>query len=283
MQGWIKLHRKLKDHWIWKSDNRLKWWIDILLSVNHSEKKVLLKNTLVTCKRGQTVKSLGTWAKDWNVTKKTVSDFFKLLESDGMIETENIKITTRLTVLNYDIYNESVDATETLSKREVNATETLSKRYLRTNKNEKKEENVNNEEKGYKRMLLSEIKISDLPTKNIDYLEITKSFFQLFRNNLIEAGASTKKIDRTKGGWIDSARLIVESDNYTIEELRKVFKFLQHNEFWKKNILSLPTLREKMDKLLMEIKYKRNGKSTDKGATQEELAEILYRHTKDMD
>lgn len=115
--GWIKLHRKIKDHWLWRSDNRLKWWLDIIFTVNHSDSKVLIKGQLIECKRGQSVRSLEKWARDWGVTKKSVSDFFKLLRKDLMIKTENLKITTRITVCNYDNYQKGLNDEETERKR----------------------------------------------------------------------------------------------------------------------------------------------------------------------
>ena len=104
--GFILIHRKLKKHWIWEDATKLKWWLDILLSANHCDNKVLIKGTLVECKRGQTVKSLETWAKEWRTSKATVKRFLDLLENDKNIETENIQITTRITVCNYDSYND---------------------------------------------------------------------------------------------------------------------------------------------------------------------------------
>ena len=154
-QGWIRLHRKLKNHWLWSSDNRLKWWIDLLLTVNYTENKVLLKGTLIDCGRGQSVKSLGSYAKDWGVTKKTVSDFFKLLSKDKMIFVENMKITTRITIINYDSYNDAVNASYTPSKRQ-----------LPTNNKENKEKKVNKENK----------------EKKIDIIENFRNEFDFFDN-----------------------------------------------------------------------------------------------------
>jgi hypothetical protein len=124
MEGWIKIHRQIKDHWLWKSDHRLKWWLDILLTVNHADTKVLIKGNLIDCKRGQSVRSLETWAKDWNVTKKTVKEFFELLQKDSMLLYESIQISTRITVCNYDNYQTEVNAKETKGKRIVNGEET---------------------------------------------------------------------------------------------------------------------------------------------------------------
>ena len=141
MEGWIKIHRKLKDHWIWKSENRLKWWIDILITVNHADTKVLIKGSLIEVKRGQSIRSLDSWAKDWNVSKGSVRDFFNLLKSDHMIQSESLRFTTRITVCKYEDYQGSLNAEETLRKRRGNAEETL-----RVHKQERKELNNENNE-----------------------------------------------------------------------------------------------------------------------------------------
>lgn len=139
MAGWIKVYRQIKDHWLWRSERRLKWWLDILLTVNHEDSRILIKGQLIDCKRGQSVRSLETWAKDWGVTKKTVKEFFELLQKDSMLVYESIHISTRITVCNYDCYQIKVNAKETESKRRVNAEETdmLPKQEGKELKNEK--------------------------------------------------------------------------------------------------------------------------------------------------
>lgn len=124
MAGWVKIYRDVQEHWIWKSNHRFKWWIDVLLTVNHTDTKILIRGQLIECKRGQSVMSLETWGKRWNVTKKTVKDFFELLQKDSMLVYENIQITTRITICNYDKYQCGVNGEETDSKRTVNGNET---------------------------------------------------------------------------------------------------------------------------------------------------------------
>src|SRR6185295_5609265 len=103
--GFILLHRSVREHWIWEDEKKLKWWIDILMECNHEDRQVLIKFELIDCKRGQTINSLLTWSKRWHVDTSTVRRFLYLCESDAMITVENLKITTRLTVCNYDAYN----------------------------------------------------------------------------------------------------------------------------------------------------------------------------------
>jgi hypothetical protein len=103
-----------------------------------------------------------------------------------------------------------------------------------------------------KNKLLSELKSSDVV--NVEYLEYTLSFWNLFKKNLIEAGTSTKKLDRAKSSWVDDMRKLIETDKKTPQELKIVFEFLQKNDFWKKNIQSISKLREKFDTLILNAK-----------------------------
>ena len=52
-QGWISLHRKIRDHWVWKDPIKLKWWIDILMEVNHSDNMVNLEISLLNAKEAK--------------------------------------------------------------------------------------------------------------------------------------------------------------------------------------------------------------------------------------
>lgn len=115
MKGWISLHRSIRDHWIWQDPNKLRWWLDILMSVNYEDAKVNVGFQLFECKRGQSVMSLQSWAKRWGVSKDTVRNFFVLLAKDGMIHTENMSKTTRLTVCNYDTYQDRLHDKQTIT------------------------------------------------------------------------------------------------------------------------------------------------------------------------
>jgi hypothetical protein len=102
--GHISLFRSIRKHWIWQDSEKLKWWIDILLEVNHKDKKVLIGNSLVLCKRGECIVSILTWSKRWRTTRSSVRRFFSLLQSDSMIVLKANTKTTHLTVCNYDSY-----------------------------------------------------------------------------------------------------------------------------------------------------------------------------------
>ena len=125
--GWISIYRDLQEHWLWQEKrefSKLEAWFDILLTVNHADQKVMIKNTLYEVKRGESIKCLETWGKRWNWNKSKVRRFFILLQEDGMITTKNETKTTRLTVCKYDSYQQSRNADETQVKQTRNADET---------------------------------------------------------------------------------------------------------------------------------------------------------------
>lgn len=107
MEGWIKLHRRFMDHWLYKSKKPKTYreaWEDILLLVNYDDNKALIRGQLYNCLRGQSIMSLDSWAKQFNWSKQQVRTFFSLLENDKMITLEGLQYTTRLTVCNYENY-----------------------------------------------------------------------------------------------------------------------------------------------------------------------------------
>ena len=126
MIGWIKTHRAIQEHWIFADAEKYRAWMIILFTVNFQRKKVNIKNSVFECGRGESLLSLDSWAvkfgKDWNKSK--VRRFLKLLESDSMIVLKSEHKTTRLTVCNYETYQDERNADETKMKRKRNANET---------------------------------------------------------------------------------------------------------------------------------------------------------------
>ena len=62
-------------------------------------------------------------------------------------------------------------------------------------------------------------------------------------------GANRPNITRK---WKDAARLMLDNDNRTENQVRNMIDWCQSNEFWRSNILSMPKLREKYSQLKMQ-------------------------------
>lgn len=133
--GWIKLNRKIMDHWICENPLYFKAWIQMIMSVNHQDNTSLINNELIQCKRGQSLLSIQNWCKlfgkEWSIQK--VRTFFKLLQNESMIVTSGLQKTTRLTICNYDFYQ---------SDQQTNNEQTTTKKEKK--EKEEKKESINN-------------------------------------------------------------------------------------------------------------------------------------------
>lgn len=119
MSGWIKIHRSIQDHWLYKekrSYSKYEAWTDILLTVNFTEAKTIIKGKVYEIRRGESILSLETWSVRWGWDKSKVRRFLNLLQKDNMIIVESDNITTRLKVCKYDDYQDQRHASETQTK-----------------------------------------------------------------------------------------------------------------------------------------------------------------------
>jgi len=205
MNGWIKLYRSIKDHWIYKNPDYLKAWIAILLEVNHSDKKVLIKNSLMDCRRGESLNSVKKWVEvfgdEW--TSQKVRTFFKLLKSDSMINIQTTSQTTKLTVCNYGTYQDEQQTANTDSNKQLTNSQQTANKQLTTNNNDKKE---NNEEEIYisfadaARKLFAKKDKIELCPKFIDYWTTKSQFDDTMRFKSTEFFSITTAVTN----WIEN-------------------------------------------------------------------------------
>ena len=164
--GWIKLYRQLQDCWIWLDKepfDKRSAWVDLLLTANHSDKKILFNGELITVKRGQILTSVRKLSAKWKWSVNKVYRFLKLLESDEMLQKESDKDRTLLTIVNYSIFqcceytngnsngntngNSDEYTSETPTETPTN-TPTEHKQEYKEDKNEKNVKNEKKERKG---------------------------------------------------------------------------------------------------------------------------------------
>ena len=102
--GYISVHRKIQDNWIWQDPERFRAWMDILLSAQFHDSEVIVNGVLIKVPRGSWFVSQRTLQKRWGWSRTKVFMFLNMLISEQMV---NIKKTTRgsvIEVLNYDTY-----------------------------------------------------------------------------------------------------------------------------------------------------------------------------------
>lgn len=137
--GWIKLHRSLLHNGLWdkKPFSEGQAWIDLLLLANSEDKESFYQGQMVTFKRGTVNRSILSLADRWGWDRKKVRKFLKILEIEKMATTKASTHGTTITIVNYEVYQDSGT-----TKRTTN--EPTMGQPLPTNKNNKNNKNINN-------------------------------------------------------------------------------------------------------------------------------------------
>ena len=251
-QGWIKIHRKIKECYLWDDKepfDKRSAWIDIILSANHADNKTLINNSLVMVLRGTFITSEVKLAERWKWDRGKVRRFLKLLENDNMIKkTATSRLYITIKVEHYDDYQSNENTTsdntgqsientciednqQTSNDQVKNKSRTSHEQVTNINKNDK--ECIKNEKNKY---------MSDSNEYRLaDYL-----YRHMLRNN-------PKAKEPNYQTWCKQFHLILKVDDRELEEVKKVIEFCQKDEFWYKNILSPGKLREKYDQLILKM------------------------------
>lgn len=151
-KGWISIYRSIQDHWLWqeKPFSKGQAWLDLLLSANHQDKKIVFDSNLLEVKRGQFITSIRKLCDKWGWSNSKVKKFLDLLQDDEMITYKSDSKKTTINIVKYDDYqtlSDSKSDTETSQKRHRNDTET-SQKHTNDNVNNDNNDNkyINNKE-----------------------------------------------------------------------------------------------------------------------------------------
>ena len=108
MEGWIKLHRKLLENDLWKSEpfTRGQAWVDLILLANHKDSFFYKRGNKVIVLRGQVGRSIVELSDRWSWSRSKVNKFLKDLEKEQQIEQQKNNVTQIVTILNYDLFQE---------------------------------------------------------------------------------------------------------------------------------------------------------------------------------
>ena len=109
--GWIKLSRRIVNHWLWDDAERLKWWLDLLMMAAWEERQVMHDSHLITLRRGQMIASVGFLRDRWKRSHQTILRFLNLIEKENMIKRSMMyRQTSIITICNYESYQVSSDS-----------------------------------------------------------------------------------------------------------------------------------------------------------------------------
>ena len=71
----------------------------------------------------------------------------------------------------------------------------------------------------------------------------------------------TGRAPRVTAAWRTQARLMIDRDGRTVADVTRIIDWVEADDFWRANILSLPKLRQKFDTLRLQSQRPRGGQS----------------------
>jgi len=137
------------------------------------------------------------------------------------------------------------------------------------------DENRIDKEDTRKEVLLCSLSEKDEPT--LEYFDkVAWSFWKLFKTIKTEEGLASSNLDKAKLSlWSKDARLMVETDKRTKEQMEIVWKHVKNDvEFWRTTVSSISGVRKNFETIFMAAK-----KSPQGGTTQDEW-ETYYEEVK---
>lgn len=215
MQGWVSIHRKIQDNWLWKEKpfSKGQAWIDLLLLANHKEEKFSYKDKVITGKRGVVYRSILWLSERWGWDRRTTKKFLMQLKSDNMVSFSCTTQGTTITIENYSFYQDMVqrDVQRTV-QRDVQQVHNAMYTY----------NNDNNDNNDNKDIYTSSCDDSTPPThQKIDFSSI-KNYFNQNCTAFPEVREMTERRKTTIRAFIKK---------HTEEDLYKLFDMAQASGF----------------------------------------------------
>ncbi|MBT11857.1 MAG: hypothetical protein CMI02_07470 [Oceanospirillaceae bacterium] len=254
MEGWIALHRKIKEHWIFDDSDFLKSWVAMLMDANHADKKRMFNGSLVTISRGQLLFGLEAFSAQNKITIAKLRRLLKMLENEGMINRQKTNKFSLITITNYDDYQngDRQDAGKEAGKQQ--ASDRQSSKQKTTPEQCKQLNNTKNIPSESSEGVPDENPPDDSPPEKPkpSKLKFNDEHYQL----AVELSCASKarfgnalkiKLDE----WADAIRRLNELDGHSLPEIARLWRWIvQHergNFSWADNCRTPMKLRQRKD------------------------------------
>ncbi len=111
-KGFILLHRKTMDSFLYKDSQYIHLWIHLLFRANHKPERILLNGNAMSLQRGQFVTSRVTLSLETRISQAKVERILNLLEKERQIEQQKTTKYRIITITNYNLYQKSRQQTD---------------------------------------------------------------------------------------------------------------------------------------------------------------------------
>lgn len=157
--GWVKLHRDLKEKPIWRSSTpeQKTILVTLLMMANHKENEWEWMGKPFKAKPGEFVTSIKSITEECGkgISSQNVRTALKRFENYGFLTKESTKVNTLINIVNWGVYQESENKSNTLANKQLTNDSQTANKQLTTNKNVRTKEcnknnNINNSDLNFK-------------------------------------------------------------------------------------------------------------------------------------
>lgn len=134
MQGWIKLHRQMLNHWVASEPDALAIWVRLLLEANHTTSKKLLGGRIAVVQRGQLIFSYQRFSEKSGLSIAKIRRVIRHLTKEGMIDMQSDNKFSIITITCFDDFQESTSKSHADDRQK-----TGKKHHYKNVKNDKNE------------------------------------------------------------------------------------------------------------------------------------------------
>jgi len=167
MDGWIKIHRKVTEDELYFQEKftRMQAWIDLIILAAYKPRTFRLRGCEVKVEVGQVAISVTELAERWKWSHTKVLRFMTKLQKSGKVILQKNNVINRISIVNYEYYQENATTSATTNNTTNDTTETAYKSAGYTTKttigettNNTTNDTTNQKKKNQKENILKNIK-----------------------------------------------------------------------------------------------------------------------------
>lgn len=145
MEGWIKLHRAVLDHWVFKDKEAWQIWCYCLMDATHTRTHRKVKGRIVELYPGQTVFGRNEWSRLLNIDANKVYRTVQAFVDAGMVQLFTVKGQYSVLALTnwHEYQGERVNSKRTAEEQEMEQAESAENKASEDEEEQEDEQQMN--------------------------------------------------------------------------------------------------------------------------------------------
>ena len=253
-KNWFRVNRSLfeSDLWLSESFTRGQAWIDLVGLANHTKGYIRVRGNRINLNRGDVGYSIEKLRSRWRWSRKKVENWLKELERDKQITKHECRISTVITIKNYEKYQgkgetesqtESQTKVQTECKSESQIESQLIKKKKKNNKKERK--NIVPPKIEWVRERMEEMGYSGFDAEDyFNHWDASGWYRGKVKTKNWHASLATWNPNNKKWGKTKHNSSVGQGNGKTYEQCSESEKMIITRAMWKENLKLAPSLEK---------------------------------------